>query len=467
MSYDRERLDAIFGSGSSGATPEDRALTSTKMFVRSQMQLAPATPRAKGRVLNAREALYAFGPDAMERVAFDGSALIVAEAGEPSRTIAARRAFLGLSPQILTQRAAVSEAEVTTAETPGAITSVHSLSRIAEILSLDEQFLSPEPGARGDAKLGLRFRDLGGATKNDEQMVATLSEAAWVIRRQVELHRMLGVDTPLTAKFSGRSSDYRYKTSDRGYLLAARTRMLLGIDDNAPIESVRGLAERMIGVPVLEAELGRKVAGATISNGGARGIVLSNALDARSRSLFRRLTIAHELGHLLWDPDDHLLPVQVDGVDEIGNGADEGRLEEMRANAFAVALLAPAMAVRRMNAAAASPSHALLSIVRTFGISAQAARFHLANTCHIRLDAIELPTRTVAANEDWHVMENSRAGTSAIGFSGVPKLRAGRFAELVLTAARRGLISTDTGASWLRCDKSAFEQLQTKMAYSS
>ncbi len=58
----------------------------------------------------------------------------------------------------------------------------------------------------------------------------------------------------------------------------------------------------------------------------------------------RRFTMAHELGHLLWDPDQRLQSLRVDTYRDLEEdpvqrpGLDP---VEARANAFAIELLAP------------------------------------------------------------------------------------------------------------------------------
>ena len=64
----------------------------------------------------------------------------------------------------------------------------------------------------------------------------------------------------------------------------------------------------------------------------------------------RRATLAHELGHLLYDPDSRLQNVCVDSY--IGSRKDpqtyESDFVEQRANAFAIAFLAPIDAVGKL-----------------------------------------------------------------------------------------------------------------------
>ena len=74
-----------------------------------------------------------------------------------------------------------------------------------------------------------------------------------------------------------------------------------------PVKSMRALVEDTLCIPVIHAELAqREIAGATISvtDGDEtwRGIVL-NLLGDNKNPLVRRATIAHEIAHLLYDPD--------------------------------------------------------------------------------------------------------------------------------------------------------------------
>ena len=79
---------------------------------------------------------------------------------------------------------------------------------------------------------------------------------------------------------------------------------------------MRELVEDTLCIPVIQAELSQKrIAGATISvTDGVetwRGIVL-NLKGANENPLVRRATLAHEIAHLLFDPDEYLDTVRVD-----------------------------------------------------------------------------------------------------------------------------------------------------------
>ncbi len=140
------------------------------------------------------------------------------------------------------------------------------------------------------------------------------------------------------------SRDYARPAWKRGWELAERTRALMGVDPVAPILSVRALIDR-INIPLIQAELGHTFAGATVQNGADRGIVV-NIQGDNTNVWVRRVTLCHELGHLLWDPADQLQHLHVDSYQDISTISETGI--EARANAFAIAFLAPPAAVREI-----------------------------------------------------------------------------------------------------------------------
>src|SRR4051812_24482193 len=102
--YRAEGLTAVFGANSRGDTPEERARTSEREFVRSQVQLGLATDRSTGHRLSAAEALDIFGWDILLKVALDGSYPLISKADEPAATLRAQRTALNLSVDQLRRR---------------------------------------------------------------------------------------------------------------------------------------------------------------------------------------------------------------------------------------------------------------------------------------------------------------------------------------------------------------------------
>ena len=130
-------LDSVFGSTSKGATPEERAKNSLKLFVRSQDSIACSQQGAEGLVMNAQTALENYGFNTLLEVIHCGSAILVCSEDEPSRSIRLRREQLQLTQKQLAEMAGVTDAIVICAEDPGFCSSIHQLAKICHVLGLD------------------------------------------------------------------------------------------------------------------------------------------------------------------------------------------------------------------------------------------------------------------------------------------------------------------------------------------
>lgn len=444
-------LAKVFGEASQGDTLESRARTSPREFVRGQNMLAEASPAAKGRRLSAFEALRIFGFEVLRTAVEDGQAAIVADRTEPARTLKGRREELGLSIASLARLAGLKTSEVTLAETAGKVSPVRSLERLAPWLAIDERYLGYNVAESRDPALGVRFRRLANAEVGgglSPTAVLKLAEAAWIIARHGVLARELG-DELNRARASFRpDANYNYPTYQVGYRLAERTRKLLDIDSAVPIKNLRRLIEDRLKIPLVETELGPSLAGATIANGAHRGIVVN--IEGKNENVWiRRMTLAHELGHLLWDPSQKLESLMVDRYDEIEGPTDlPTDPVETRANAFAIALLAPPGEVERIVRDAGDPSAAIAQVSDQFGVSITASRRHIQNVCG--LERIQLPKPAITPSDDWKAQEDYT--NDFFPLSQTPVARRGRFAWTVVTAWQHHLISLDTAATLLASD---------------
>ena len=321
-------LVRIFGADSYGRTAVERARTSRKRYVRSQVQLAGDSEAAKGVRLLAEEALDAFGIDALREVAEEGAAALIWKPDEPAATLKSRRAELGLPVERLARECSVSADLVRTAETPGQVVPIRDLQRLAQALALNETVIGYEPKARGDQVLGVRLRELTRArdeTRFTVGVVLKLAEAAWVIARQDWLARLVGARA--FEALAAPDPNFGYPAWRHGYRLAERTRNLLGLSSDEPIGSLRLLIEDRLGIPVVQQALGQRFAGATLANGGTRGIVV-NEEGMNENVWVRRMTMGHELGHLLWDPDQQLNRLNVDAYEDLDRPYYEGCVAE-------------------------------------------------------------------------------------------------------------------------------------------
>lgn len=445
-----EELNLVFGQGT-GSTPEERARVSSAQFVRGQVQLAPYSHGATGRILSAREALRLFGWNVLRQAVLDGSAPLLTSPKEPAATIQSRRKELGLSPKQLAHRVGITEDTLLQAETAGARTSFRILESLGRALALDEQMLGLVPNAGRDAGLGVRLRemstsdDISGFTANT---VLQLSEAAWVIARQTALQNILKENSPKShVSMPRHDNSFDYPAYETGYRLAKKTREILGIDPEVPIESVRKIIEDDFGLPLVQQEMSPRFAGATMANGSVRGIVVNEA-GMNSNVWVRRMTLCHELGHLLWDPDDRLQQVTVDEYADLEMSDRDTRREppEIRANAFAVAFLAPPCAVKSIASKHSDPMAVVREVMSSFGISATAAKHHVKNITKLntfggRQDRLPEP------ESHWVAMENLTVDFFPI--EGAPLSRRGKFAWCVAKSFEVGEATLDSVASWL------------------
>jgi Zn-dependent peptidase ImmA (M78 family) len=456
--YLAEDLTAVFGANSTGDSPEERARSSDREFVRSQVQLSFSTERATGHRLTAAEALELFGWDILQKVALDGSYNLISKADEPAATLRSQREGLNLTVDQLRRRIGLTAQLIQRAETPGEISRIRDLEVLGQSLAIDERVLGFIPEAHRDQRLGIRLRELISSSDShafSPASVLSLTEAAWVISRQATLARTLGFETDPIVKEPKHDPNYSYPTWEQGYRLAARTRQMLGLTEGEPIPSLRSLIEERLGIPLVQQGLAERFAGATLANGSARGIVV-NERGRNGNVWVRRMTLCHEVGHLLWDPDQRLDRLRVDEYDDLEQSALDNRRDpvEIRANAFAISFLAPGNAVRAIVHAAADPADALGRVMNTFGISATAARHHVGNVTN--LQTADVPIRALPLpSDEWIAQENLAVDWFPIRET--PISRRGRFALLVAIAYQQHKISGDTASLLLTCSPQSIQ----------
>ena len=456
------KLMFVFGEHEPGLSAEEVARQSQSRFVRSNSGLATyhSESKATGHVLTALEAYRTFGLDILEEAVEYSSAIILRRRGAVETSLKNRREDLGLSRASVAQAAHLSPAEVETAETDAYEISIQSLERIAFVLGLDESKLAFHLTSGADEGLAIRLRTLQAERDVDDVSlsagaVLTLAEAASVIRVQSQLQEALGI-VPLYSDFAP-NFDYGYRDNPAyriGYRLAEQTRDRLGLADN-PIYSMRELVEDRLGIPVIQARMPGGIAGATVSvkdteGNHYRGVVL-NTVGQNENVWVRRITLVHEIGHLLHDPEDRLEKARVDSYDANDRNPESGSTDyvEQRANAFAIAFLAPNDAVQRLAPTPVS-GDSVSDVMRTFGISRTAAQFHISNSWYRQypMPAVyDIP-------ETWPSDEQRAAenfGTDYFPIQNTPIQRRGRFAGIVAAAYDRKLISDHTAAAYLSC----------------
>ncbi len=469
----RNSWDAVFGS-TDGSTLEARAKTSNQTFVRSLDHLTFDSPSATGQRLTAYETLHHFGEDKIVEILEHGSALLVNDPNSPSvqpgRRIRARRQAIGLSPSDIASRVGISRQDIATLESGLERLSVRTLTKLCSALSLDEYRIGLEEPSEKDRELGVRFRQLQDnidSTGNRLTKSSTLSllEDAWVISKQNKLRHSLGKTYEFRSDFSpDRNYGNRQLPAWRiGYDLASRTRDILGLRPEDPIENLRSLIEDRLHIPLIQDQLPKHIAGATVQSGDDRGIVI-NIAGRYFNTWSARLTIAHELGHLLWDPDSSLNSLIVDTTERLDEPPwAASTYVEQRANAFAIEFLAPRVAIDDRFRGQYQPPDDIFDFMLEFGVSFTAARYHIWNATHRIWGLEEIRASEFSPTEDWEGREQfltTYIPSRELEAANFRMNRRGKFLSYVVDAQHQNLISDDTAALYLGIDAKLLPQVE-------
>ena len=460
-------LTSIFGPEAEGRSEKEAARQSTRRFVRSEGQLAvyDSARRPTGHVCTAWEAYSAYGIGALEEAVEFGAAILKCRKDATAAALKARRESLNLSHRDVARATRLSEELVRSAESAPSEVPVGKLQNVAFVLGLDEQLLSYDPNAGGDNRLAYRLRELFADRSQSSWHMTShtalrFAEGASIIRAQIRLQEWLGIETErqlfTTSDHYGTCQTPAWKV---GYGLAEEARANLALGES-PILSMRELVEHRLGVPVVQVDLGQRIAGATIVTHNdkgeeVRGVLLNSAGENRNVWI-RRTTLAHELGHLLFDPNEHLENVRVDPYDQSEADPETQDFDpvEQRANAFAIAFLAPLSQVRSLATTPFSEA-SIVNVMHTFGLSQTAARYHICNA-HYR--QYELPQFQIheAPGDELKAAENFT--TDFFPLERTPIQRRGRFADLVVRAFTEKYISQDTASLYLQCTSEEFSE---------
>ena len=460
-------LTTIFGPEARGHPARDAAKASTKKFVRSEGQLAVYDPsrRPTGHMLTAWEAYSAFGIEVLEEAIEYGAAILKCEQHATANTLKHRREGLNLSHEVVARAASLTSADIESAESTPSRLPTAKLENAAFVLGLDERLLAFKRDSGGDEELAYRLKAL--STKSIQsppqltpRTALLFAEAASIIRVQLRLQRWLEIETksgsfaPLDYYGSGETPAWKV-----GYNLAEDARTTLGLGES-PIRSMRELVEERLGIPVVQVDINQRIAGATVvtvdeEGRGARGVVLNTAGD-NENVWIRRATLAHELGHLLFDPNDQLKNVRVDPYDQSQADPEAQDVDyvEQRANAFAIAFLAPLDQVKRLTPHPFS-RESVVNVMHTFGISRTAAKYHICNAHYLRNEVPHFELNETPSDE-LRAAENFTADFFPLENTSLQ--RRGRFAGLVARAVDEGYISEHTASLYLQCSVPQFRE---------
>lgn len=464
MIHTLDDLEYVFGEESRGDTPEERALSSKQLFTRSQDHLAIFREGAKGRILSAWEALQTFGFERLIRVAEENIIPIVVDSSEPAASIRSRREALGITQEELAKLTGLDLPAIESAENPDNRNPIRMIAKLCEYLGLNEQVISLQ--TQMDHSLAVRLKTLKQQTPNwNAKLILTINQFSWVIRMQSLLMEwVLGSDYARKRKKFEPDSFYGDRDCpawSHAYYIAKNTRDILGIEPEEPIPSLQELVNGVLKIPLLLAELPRNIAGVTLEVENNRGIVI-NTRGLNENVWVRRATIAHELGHLLYDPPQRFKLIKIDDYEELENLTQPNSSApvdevEQRANAFAIEFLAPQSAVREMYDPD-TPDESVRNIMETFGISFTAACYQIWNAIErkIPFEKICMNSIDTKPNDEWKGKEDFT--TDYFPIQSVPSYKRGWFAGYVAKAEQEGYLSEDTATNDLRCTIDEYRQ---------
>jgi len=282
-----------------------------------------------------------------------------------------------------------------------------------------------------------------------------ISEAAATANDAAVLKKALGEPVgwvKLSQRFK-HDPDYGHPRDGAPAMLARKVRGALRLAAD-PVPSMLEVVSRL-GIHVIVADLVDHVDAVSFAMPTTGGVIILNSSGSRAKSAFgRRVTIAHELCHVLFDRPK-MRKFQEFCWHTRPTAEDAKRLEtfdaiERRARAFAVYFLAPLEVFQESWGQLESlPDHARVRLLmERFGIGYEAVRGHLdtAGLYPVRKHMTLVETETPPAWEERDPLPVHRAQALAC----VPLHRRGQFLQLVERAWQRGVLSESGARDALR-----------------
>lgn len=333
---------------------------------------------------------------------------------------------VGLVPEALTAY------ESGTRDVPGEV-----LWRLSDTLGVPlEEIESAEDLERHLDVMAVRFR-ANQAAISDRVRLA-VARAASAARDYVDLEAIASRPSryqALVKEFPTPSSPPRRETWKSGRDLAVALRNRLGLE--RAVESMLVFAEKRLGVLVIWQKLPADLAGYAFCDEIHGPAIVLNVNGRNQNELVGRFTLAHEVSHVLFDRSDLTALSRFDAYADLYAYRDGSKdVTEIRANAFAIHLLAPE---RLFVEAWAARRGDIRSIMSRFGISFEAARHHLDNYGLLSLDERVSGVAT-SAGDEWKNAERSELWYPA--FDDIPIERRHSVAKLAFELWTKGLITT-------------------------
>ncbi len=344
------------------------------------------------------------------------------------------RTDAGLSMERVAQLARLSTAHLVGIEEGRHDAGFEELERLASVLGLRPEETFEEDITDSALLDGIRILMKSAvAYQPTEGVRLRILEAAAAARDLLDLLADTAPDKPGFQRFSFQpvSHDLPWKDGDR---LAAKVRRTLGLD--GPVASMRDLVRETLGIPLVGAdltELGPD--GFSYYAPGRRAVIVLNLAGKNSDPLVRRFSLAHELGHVLFDrpvAGGYGVACKVDPT----RGLDV----ESRANAFAMRLLLPYAPVRKLGEAVLEPSK-FRALMERWGVHYSALHLYVEKLLKLSREDAEarLPNVDRSGPNRWAGAEE--LPEERRGLQSVPLPRRGELARRVLEAVRSDRLS--------------------------
>lgn len=210
------------------------------------------------------------------------------------------------------------------------VVSADELRTLADLYGFPEGEMLDD--GRPELKMDVEFRtSIAAQGSSDESRVAAMLHR--LATSTVRLEQLVGQKAPrldLPEVVVSKTGSLEQQAEDAA--LALRTRLGIGL---GPIQDLIALMEFELGLRVFERPLPSNVSGAVAFDEAAGGFILLNSLHPLYR---RRVTAGHEVGHVL---------VRKLGLSVLFPEVEPTEREERFFDLFGVALLTPAVAVRK------------------------------------------------------------------------------------------------------------------------
>ena len=451
----RAVLLRVLGLPGTNLSFRDAVVSSRCCFIRDLDHVMRANGDARGRVLTAFEAIAGLTPESIARLDDKLAVGITRRNADIQSAIQLQRENFGISLRdVIKFDNRIPERALDGHSLMRDYRQLLPLTRISEALALKDFALGVEQRGGSDASLAIRFRELSRANESRQvltpQAVLCLSEAAWVIATQSRLERWLNRSVVVTdgvARVPIGSFDARPFVE--GGELARRARNYFGISENTPVRGLDHLITERLGVVVVQVQCAAKFAGAAIANNDSRGIALNLRAD-EGNVWFRRTTLAHELGHIMFDTTQDMKSLRVDrGEASVRDSRTFEDDVEARANAFAAEFLAPQKAVRALYENTKVGRDNVDNLCEFFGVGPVVIKRQLTNPSSSGLQFEKLTSsRGLRPSDEWKAEVSGTA--DYFSFDETPAVRTGKFAKLVAEAVDKHIISNQTAHEYLK-----------------